>query len=214
MALLEKQTTYTSTNSYATLNKLTAQTMNIWIVLHGIGYLSRYFLRYFDELDAAHNYIIAPQAPSKYYLKNEYRHVGASWLTKENTQQEIENVLAYLDGVMAQEDLPADRKLIILGFSQGVSIATRWMASRKLPFNHLILYAGGIPKELVPEDFDFLDQHKTKVSVLVGNKDEYLTPAVLQKESVRIDALFKGRAVQTIFEGGHEVKKELLHQFA
>lgn len=214
MPLTEKHTSYITTNSYATLNKFTGKTKNIWIVLHGIGYLSRYFLKFFDELNVDENYIIAPQAPSKYYLKNEYRHVGASWLTKENTQQEKENVLAYLDAVLKAENVPTDRKLIILGFSQGVSIATRWMAHSKLKCNHLVLYAGGMPTELVAADFDFLEQNGTKISVLVGNQDEYLTPEVMKKESARIADLFKGAAVQTIFEGGHEMKKELLTQFA
>ncbi|MDB4292712.1 esterase [Maribacter sp.] len=213
MPLTEKHTSYTTTNSYVTLNDLTGKTKNIWVVLHGIGYLSRYFLKYFDELNAAENYIIAPQAPSKYYLKNEYRHVGASWLTKENTDQEKENVLAYLEAVMKEENVPTDRKLIVLGFSQGVSIATRWLAHAKLKCDHLVLYAGGMPKELVAPDFDFLQHNGTKISVLVGNQDEYLTPEVIKKQSAIIETLFKGRAIQTVFEGGHEIKKELLTQF-
>lgn len=214
MPLTEKHISYTTTNSYATLNEFTGKTKNIWIVLHGIGYLSRYFLRYFDELSVDENYIIAPQAPSKYYLKNEYRHVGASWLTKENTQQEKGNVLAYLDAVLEKEKMPTDRNLIILGFSQGVSIATRWMAHSKLKCDHLVLYAGGMPTELVAADFYFLEHNGTKISVLVGDQDEYLTPEVMKKQSVLIDTLFKGAAVQTIFKGGHEIKKELLTQFA
>ena len=214
MPLTEKKVAYHTTNSYTTLNELSGKTKNIWVVLHGIGFLSRYFLRYFDELNADENYIIAPQAPSKYYLKNEYRHVGASWLTKENTQQEKKNVLAYLDAVMKEEIVPANRRLIILGFSQGVSIATRWISSRQLKCAHLVLYAGGIPTELTPSDFDFLAHNGTKISVLVGNQDEYLTPDVLKKEAIRINTLFKGRATQTIFEGGHEMKKELLKQFS
>ena len=214
MSLTEKQTSYTTTNSYATLNELTGKTKNIWIVLHGIGYLSRYFLKYFDELNTDENYIIAPQAPSKYYLKNEYRHVGASWLTKESTHQEKANVLAYLDAVLLEENLPIDRQLVILGFSQGVSIATRWIAYRKLKCDHLVLYAGGIPTELAAQDFDFLELNNTRISVLVGDSDEYLTPEVMKKQSLLIEKLFKGRAIQTIFEGGHEIKKELLTQFA
>ena len=151
----QKQVNYQTTNTYETLNSLTDKTKNIWIVLHGIGYLSKYFLRYFEELNADENYIIAPQAPSKYYLKNKYKHVGASWLTKENTIVETSNVLAYLDAVYAAEKLPKDCNLIVFGFSQGVSIATRWVVSRKLQCQHLVLYAGGIPKELNPEDFAF-----------------------------------------------------------
>jgi len=214
MTLTEKQATYTSTNSYDTLNELSAKTKNIWIVLHGIGYLSRYFLRNFDSLDEGENYIIAPQAPSKYYLKNEYRHVGASWLTKENTAQEKVNVLNYLNTVLVNEDLPSDKNLIILGFSQGVSIAMRWVAQKKLKCDHLVLYAGGVPKELVAKDFDFLKTNSSKITVLVGDKDEYLTPKVMVGQSKRIEELFQGRAETITFKGAHEIKKELLNQFA
>jgi len=211
MPLTEKQASYTSTNSYTTLNQLGSKTKNIWVVLHGIGFLSRYFLKYFENLDSEENYIIAPQAPSKYYLKNEYRHVGASWLTKEKTEQEKINVLHYLDAVWASENLPKDKKLIVLGFSQGVSIAMRWVAHRKLKCEHLVLYAGGIPKELVAGDFNFLTNNATKVTVLVGDQDEYLTKEVMVGQQKRIDELFQQRATVTLFEGGQEMKNELIN---
>ena len=93
MESIEKQVSYNSSNTYETLNSLTESTENVWIVFHGIGFLSKYFLRFFKKLDTKKNYIIAPQAPSKYYLNNEFKYVGASWLTKENTKIETGNVL-------------------------------------------------------------------------------------------------------------------------
>lgn len=207
----EKQVTYRTSNIYETLNELTGKTKNIWMTFHGIGFLSRYFLKYFDELSPEENYIIAPQAPSKYYLKNEYRHVGASWLTKENTLLETKNVLAYLDAVFEAEKIPKSRNLILFGFSQGVSIALRWAAHRKLPFQHLVLYAGGIPNELGVDDLQFLIEQGTKVTVLVGNQDEYLNAEILKRESEKIEMLFQGTAEQRIFVGGHELKKELIN---
>lgn len=208
----KKQVTYQTTNTYETLNEFTDKTKNIWIVLHGIGYLSKYFIKYFDELNTDENYIIAPQAPSKYYLKNQYKYVGASWLTKENRILETSNVLTYLDAVYATEEFPPDCNLIVFGFSQGVSIATRWIASRKIKCSKIVLYAGGIPKELTPEDFDFLNYQETEVSVIVGDKDQYLTGEVMKYESGRIAELFQGKAKQNIFEGGHEVKKEIVNK--
>ena len=212
MGRQEKQVSYQTTNTYKTLNEFSEKTKNIWIVLHGIGYLSKYFIKYFDELSTDENYVIAPQAPSKYYLKNEYKYVGASWLTKENRVLETTNVLAYLDAVYAAEEFPSGCNLIIFGFSQGVSIATRWIASRKLRCDHIILYAGGIPKELNAVDFDFLDYTKTEVTVIVGDKDQYLTGDIMKYENGRITELFHGNAKQQIFEGGHEVKKEIINQ--
>ena len=74
----ERLVSYETTNSYSTLNTLNDETENIWIVFHGIGYLSRYFIRLFQQLDCHKNYIIAPQAPSKYYKGEDYRKVGSS----------------------------------------------------------------------------------------------------------------------------------------
>ncbi|MDO6518032.1 alpha/beta hydrolase [Zobellia uliginosa] len=206
----ENTVSYTTTNSYATLNTLTDNTKNVWVVLHGIGYLSRYFLRYFDELPPEENYIIAPQAPSKYYLKNNYRHVGASWLTKEATQQETQNVIAYLDAVYAAEKFPEDLNFIVFGYSQGVSVATRWVAQKRIPCDHLVLYAGGIPEELQASDFEFLIKKQTKVTTLVGDADEYLTEERQAAETKKIEGLFGGKAKQISFKGGHEIKKELI----
>lgn len=207
----EKQVSYQSTNTYETLNQLTQNTKTIWIVLHGIGYLSKYFIKYFDELNATENYIIAPQAPSKYYLKNKYKYVGASWLTKEHRELETENVLAYLDAVYANENITAAHKVVIFGFSQGVSIATRWVALRKIACAKMVLYAGRMPKELTAEDFEFLNYDQTKIELLVGDKDPYLTPEILKSETKRLEELFQGRATQQLFDGGHEVKKELIN---
>jgi predicted esterase len=207
----EKTVTYTTKNSYSTLNTLSDTTENFWIVLHGIGHLSRYFLRHFEGLPADKNYILAPQAPSKYYLSKAYTHVGASWLTQEDTHQEITNVLAYLDAVRDAENIPENCHLIILGFSQGVSIATRWAAQRQIQCDQLVLYAGGIPNELQPADFDFLLKNDTKVSVILGDQDEYLTGDRRTTESQKIEKLFGGKAKEIVFKGGHEMKKEIIN---
>ena len=207
----EKHVSYTTKNTYETLNTLTSKTKNIWIVFHGIGYLSRYFLRYFNELPPEENYIIAPQAPSKYYLNGKYTHVGASWLTKENTLAEMENVSSYLDAVFAAEQLPENTNLIVFGFSQGVSIASRWTALNCVKCNQLVLYAGGIPNEMTPEEFKFLEAQHTQVKIIVGTKDEYLIEERMKSESKKIATLFNNKAEITTFEGGHEVRKKIIN---
>jgi predicted esterase len=209
MNISEKEVSYTISNSYSTLNLLTNRTKNVWLVCHGIGYLSRYFLKYFDQLNSDENYIIAPQAQSKYYLGSTYTHVGASWLTKENTLKETENVMGYLDSVFDTEDLPKNINFIVLGYSQGVSIVTRYIASRKLKCNQLVLMSGGIPKELKSENFNFL-KGKTKVVLLYGTEDEYLNNERLKYEKQRFKELFGDNANIIPFEGKHEVKRELL----
>jgi predicted esterase len=208
----EKKVSYEISNTYSTLNEFTSNTKNVWVALHGIGYLSRYFLKYFKNLDPEENYIIAPQAQSKYYLNNEYRHVGASWLTKENTEPEIENVLNYLEEVYTAEALQNAPKLILFGYSQGVSVATRWVARNKVECSHLILHSGGLPKELEPEDFEFLPQ--MKVTMMYGTRDEYLNEERLKTEHTRAKELFGNRLEIVSFEGGHEVNTEILKKLA
>jgi len=211
MNTLEKEVSYTTTNSYSTLNKLTNKTKNVWFVCHGIGYLSRYFLKYFDQLNADENYIIAPQAQSKYYLGSKYRHVGASWLTKENTPKEIENVMRYFDAVLEAEKISSDMNIIVLGYSQGVSVVTRYVAKRKFRCDQMVLLSGGIPKELNNHDFKFLEG-KTKVSLIYGSQDEYLNEEFMVDARKRFHDLFGDTARIITFEGKHEVKKEVIHK--
>jgi predicted esterase len=210
MNSIEKEVSYNTTNSYSTLNKLTDKTKNVWFVCHGIGYLSRYFLKYFDELNSEENYIIAPQAHSKYYLGSAYKHVGSSWLTKENTATEIENVMNYFDAVLEAENLPSSLNIIMFGFSQGVSVAVRYVSKRKLKCTQLVLLAGGIPKELNADDFTFL-KGKTKVSLIYGTQDEYLSTTFLGDAKQRFYDLFGNDAQINTFEGKHEVPKEVIN---
>ncbi len=207
----EKQVSYRSTNTYSTLNELTDKTENVWVVFHGIDYLSRYFLKYFRHLNQEKNYIIAPQAPSKYYLNGKYEHVGASWATRENTQQEVENVIAYLDAIYENEDLKSAKNLIFFGYSQGVSVATRWLAQRKIQATQLILNSGRIPKELAPADFTFFEG---KVSFIYGEDDPFVNKEFLEQEEKRIRELFPKNLKFIPFDGGHEVNKEVILKLA
>jgi len=204
----EKEISYSITNSYSTLNLLTEHTKNVWFVCHGMGYLSRYFLKYFKALNSDENYIIAPQAQSKYYIQPGFKHVGASWLTKEYTTVETENVMRYFDSILDAEELPDNLNLIVLGYSQGVSVAMRYIAKRQLQCSQLVLMSGGIPKELHSEDFTFLN---AKISLIYGTQDEYLNDDRIVYERQRVHELF-GDSVDVIsFDGPHVVNVDLVN---
>ena len=208
----EVRVTYQISNTYNTLNKFTEKTKTVWLVFHGIGYLSRYFLKYFKHLDPEENYIIAPQAQSKYYLNGEYKHVGASWLTREYTEPEIENILNYLDAVYEAENPSEVENLNILGYSQGVSVATRFIARRKIQCKNLIMLSGKVPQELDAEDFKFLN--KTNFSFVYGTEDEYLKSGIIKVEEKRLKEIFPTNLQILSFKGGHEVNTELISKFA
>jgi len=210
MQVEEKIVTYKHANTYSTLNNFTSNTKNVWLVCHGMGYLSKYFIRHFNELNPEENYIIAPQAPSKYYQKSDFKHVGASWLTKENTLTETENVLNYLHTVYQEEKIPKNIRFITLGFSQGVSVLTRWIARFNIKCDDLILYAGSIPKELTKKDFDNLRANKTQVTYVYGDKDPYINDERISNELKKVNLLFNNDTKFIKFDGVHEVKKEIV----
>lgn len=207
----EKRVTFTTNKTYSVLNEVGPKTRNVWLVFHGMGYLSRYFIRYFSVLDPEENLIIAPQAPSKYYLGNEYKHVGASWLTREETVEETRNVLNYVDSVWEVEQPKQPFRFIVLGYSQGVSIACRWLASRKNSCDLLILHSGGIPNELESKDFDYLPSG-TKAELWYGDKDEFISETRISEEKKKAVKLFGNRLKTTVFKGVHEVNTSFISE--
>lgn len=206
----EKEVSYKTTNTYTVKNHYNNNTKNIWVACHGLGYLGRFFANYFKSLDPQENYVIVPQAPSKYYQGKDFKHVGASWLTRENTQLEIQNILAYLNAVSHKENLLQNtEKLVVFGFSQGVSVALRWVAQSKINCKAIVIHSGGIPKELGPENFSFLDVN-TKVYLLYGTKDEYITEQRIKEEGEKAENLFGHRLKIISFDGEHIVNTELI----
>lgn len=167
-------------------------------------------MKYFEGLDPEENYFIAPQASSKYYVPTQFSYVGASWLTKENTMKEVANVMRYFDEVLKSENLPKDINLIVIGYSQGVSVAMRYVARRKLKCSQLALMSGGIPKELAPKDFEFL-KGKTKVSLIYGTEDQFMDSERMAYEAHRALDLFDNDVEIVPFEGNHMVNVELVN---
>lgn len=207
MSSTQKKIFYNTAKPYSVLNSLTQKTKNVWFVCHGMGYLSKYFINYFKGLNTKENYIIAPQAPSLYY-QNGFKHVGASWLTKENTASETKNIMNYFDAVLTEEQIPRDKNLILLGYSQGVSVVTRYIKSRKLQCAQLILHSGGLPKELVTEDFKFLN---AKTSLIYGTEDEYLNQERIAYETERAKIVFGKNVTIIPFKGKHVVNTHIIN---
>ena len=208
----EKEIHYKSSNTYSTLNHLTERTKTVWFVCHGMGYMSRYFLKYFKGLNPEEHYIIAPQAPSKYYIQPKM-HVGANWLTRDDTESGMDNILNYFDAVLDAEKIPEAINLIVLGYSQGVSVAMRYLAKRHMQCTQLVLHSGGIPKELSSSDFEYLSED-TKVKLIYGTEDEYLDDDRIKIESARAFELFGDRVSVLPFEGKHVVNVDYINDLA
>ena len=197
---------------YYTLNELTEETKRIWLVCHGYGQLSRFFLRKFSVLDAADNYLIFPQGLSKFYLPGHQR-VGATWMTKEDRLTEIDNQYAYLDQVLRDElgeDLSA-YEFNFFGFSQGVATILRYAVYKKIPVKKLLLWAGGMPLELRKEDFGFLTED-SHVHILLGDQDQYYTSEAYQQQLNKAREMMGNDVQFTIFNGGHEIESDVLMQ--
>ena len=208
----EKTVSYTTTNTYQTLNTFTQKTEVIWMVCHGLGHLTKYFLNHFEKLDPEKHYIIAPQAPSKYYQDKRYKYIGASWLTRENTDIEIENVLNYLDQVYTSEIQPklnSRIKFCVMGFSQGVSVASRWISRRAISCDFFIVHSGSIPEDIDKDAFK-----KTMGFLTYGKEDPLLNSSRLKQQTSLAKELFDERLNILPFEGKHIVNDEILAEIS
>lgn len=199
---------------YYTFGTLDVNTQSIWIVCHGIGQRAPYFMRKFEGMLQPHQFLIVPQGLSRYYLHGKYDRVGASWMTKEYREMEIRNQWIYLDSLVKKElGTPTwePYEVNLLGFSQGVATIARWAIGQRIPFKRLILWAGGFPHEMRETLTDKLSP-EAEVWAVYGNEDPFLKEEQVTKEMDRLNSLF-GRHLNThIFEGAHELNKEVLKE--
>ncbi|WP_422359075.1 alpha/beta hydrolase [Reichenbachiella sp.] len=197
---------------FYTLNELTDQTTDVWIACPGYGQLAKYFIRRFDVFDPNKHFVIVLQGLSKFYLPDQ-KNVGASWMTKEGRETDMQNQRSYFDAVtneLFRGNSLNNYKVHLMGFSQGVSMISRVAAHAKIDFDTLVLWAGGFPPELKPVDFEHLNA-KAKLKVVLGSQDEfYALDKNYQPEVDKMEAAIGLKPEIIVFDGIHEVKREVL----
>ncbi|MEL6670866.1 MAG: hypothetical protein AAFR61_01705 [Bacteroidota bacterium] len=205
-----KYAPYQSKAPYYTLNSYSETTEHVWIACHGFGQMVKYFSRRFDVLDASKHYLLFPQGLDRFYMDN-YTKVGASWTTREERDLHLENQQAYLDQMWAIESPQFDwsrTQLHLFGFSQGVSVITRWAVKAQLPFDRMIMWAGGFPPELTADKWAF-KKPQTEFVVVLGNQDPFINAAQLDKQGTLLQSAF-GEYQSIRFEGGHELNRDVI----
>jgi predicted esterase len=197
------------TARYFTMGNLGAPTKHIWLVLHGYGQLAEYFLRNFKNISNPENYIIAPEALSRFYINESTGRIGATWMTKEDREHEIEDYLVYLDGIVNSLTIPKDCKIHVLGFSQGAATASRWALHTQLPVNTLVCWAGFFPPDMQWNSPRYMS-NELKTYLLYGTNDEYVDDQ-LKKEIEKLISTLPKKPNIIIFEGKHEIVEPTLY---
>ncbi len=205
------QLTIPRTARYVTIGEINEQTENIWFVIHGYGQLAEFFIKKFKGLDDGKTVIIAPEALSRFYLKEFSGRVGATWMTREERDSEIIDYINYLnllyDTVLQNTDVNK-LKINILGFSQGTATVARWCMNEHIKYDRLILWAGyfgnGIQDVIAPEKLT-----DKEVVLCYGKEDEFLVKIDIKQYENDIQKAIPHVQIHT-FEGGHTIDEELL----
>lgn len=189
--------------------------VEVWIVMHGFGQLASGFVRYFQHIASVERLIVAPEALNRFYKEpgssgsHTDARVGATWMTREDRENEIRDYVDFLDAVHAR--VAGSARVTALGFSQGVATAARWVALGTSRVDRLIAWAGQIPPDL---DMERLKARLPDGFVHVeGTTDEYASWVKRDEGAARCRAA--GIPVETIqFEGGHRLDAKVLARLA
>ncbi len=210
--MTEHQIKVQRTARYYTLGELNENTKTIWFVVHGYGQLSQFFIKKFASIVDSQTFVVAPEATSRFYLDNEFKRIGASWMTRELRQSEIDDNNDYLntlyESLLKDHDL-STISINILGFSQGCAAVCRWFGAGKIKCDRLLLWAGffsnGIREVIEPEKLK-----DVKTYYVYGDKDEFLVAFPEISEKFRASMIEDINPEVICFEGKHTVDEPTL----
>ncbi len=147
-----------------------AQAKTVLYVLHGYGQLVKFFIQKFKTLDKD-VLIVAPEGMHRFYLRGTSGRVGASWMTKEAREIDIQDNLNYLNKIdyLISSEFPIVNRHL-LGFSQGGATALRWKMDQTVQFNSTIIWGSDFPRE---QEWPIPFKREKKNYFLVGDEDEF-----------------------------------------
>jgi len=213
MITTSKRIAISKTARYHIMGEPSEKINSVWIVLHGYGQLAEEFIGYFKTLNNESTLVVAPEALNRFYLKGFGGKIGATWMTKEDRENEIKDYVNYLDSVyddVIKLGLLSKARITVLGFSQGTAAACRWILKDNSKIDRLILWGGGIPQDVdllsVKKFFNSID-----LTIVLGDKDEFISEEQLMKEIKRLNEIKLNHKIYR-FNGKHEIKAGVLRQ--
>lgn len=207
----EVHLTVKRTARYYLLSDESEPVTEVWLVAHGYGQLAQYFIQHFKTLLRPGVLIVSPEGLSRFYLYGLSGRVGASWMTREDRLNEIQDYVDYLSQVyqhVCEEKAIAGHRLYVLGFSQGVPTVCRWMAETNFKVDALICWAGFFPHDMI-WNTDMKNRFAMPVYMVYGNEDIYIEKDSLNKlHEFKKQLQLNTRDV--VFSGGHSLQKDTL----
>lgn len=201
------------TARYYTLGSINEKTRKLWFVFHGYGQLANNFIKEFEVLNNKDTLIIAPEALNKFYLRGFTGKIGATWMTKEDRQNEIADYVNMIDSIYHSVSTSLNSRpnqINVFGFSQGAHTAARWMDKIKPRIDNLILWGGTFPHDCEYEN-NIKYWESIKSRIVLGTKDKFITEEHISSELEYFNNR-KMNAEVLKYEGGHEIVSSYLKQ--
>lgn len=211
--MIKRTITTPKTARYFISEKPSAEFTEVLFVCHGYAQLASEFISEFDNFSGGQLLIVAPEGLHRFYQRGGYEKVVASWMTKEDREDDIRDYITWLD-MMAADVLMycrPDIKVTVLGFSQGAATVSRWASSGMTKIDHLILWCGFFPPDLTVEN-----PPKSKlVTVVTASDDKFIDAIAEAKHLEEMKSLF-ATYKHIRFTGQHEIHRgtlsELIHK--
>lgn len=219
--------TVARTARYATVGAEHAEATQLWIAFHGYAHRASDFVTPLLDVVPSHVRVVAPEGLSRFYLEmprpdgGHLARTGASWLTRDDRDDELRDALAMVQSVVAREyagivhargERPA---LCVLGFSQGVAMSMRWVVEvgrnpaigvRDHVHRH-VLWAGGLAHDVSDEALRNA-WRDTQVEVVWGSRDKFASESARETVRARFEGIGVTPAART-FAGGHRLDATL-----
>lgn len=177
---------------------------DLLFVLHGYGMHAGQFIKNFDPIASSDLKIVAPEGLSRFYRRGFDGDVIASWMTREDRLSEIADQRYFLDKLYDAMVGSADRRVYVLGFSQGTATASRWMSGNTRRFNGLALWGGDFAPDIESPIIGL-----PPIQCVVGNQDPFIPLPMFEERCIALEN--KGyEVVRTVFEGTHEIPGTVL----
>lgn len=194
---------------YTMLGKCGPSTEEAWLVLHGYGMLASYFAQRFQKLVTATCCVVAPEALQRFYLEGTGGRVGASWMTKDDRETDIQDNLKYLSTLTAHVEQEAGRSLSwnVLGFSQGFPTAARWAIQSKVPINSLTAWGSDIPQDV--QSGIRGKWSGSSLNLVIATDDPYISEERLSREMQQLTEAGISYTLHR-YTGGHRIVEDTL----